>query len=674
MSRKHSHTPLYSGEIKKTRKGSAFLIREDGPDIFIDAKDLNGAMNGDIVSCDLLPKVYWRKNPEGIVDHILKRARREISGTLQRRGKTIFVRTSAKQGREMIQIMRGNTLGARPGDKVTCEIIHYPASSREHPIARVREILARRDDPLAELTLSLHSMGIRVDFPDAAEQAAKEWETEDPTDAASRDPFREDLRDLTLITIDGASSKDLDDAVSCEKLDRSHWRLGVHIADVAHYVAEGSPLDEEAFQRGTSVYPVNKVIPMLPTSLSNGICSLFEGADRLALSCFMVIDDNGNIENHKIVESLIRSSARMVYDDVSDILEKQDEELTDRYLSYHGRNIVHLLHDLRDVSEVLNARRTRKGSLDFDIEEPDILYNEQGEPVSIRPASRRIAERLIEECMLAANQTVAGHFHHLDAPFVYRVHERPDADRIRALKDLLQSKGFTLSDDPEKIKPRSLSAILDQTAATSLQVIVNTVMLQAMSKARYSPECEGHFALAFQEYCHFTSPIRRYPDLMIHRIVKTYLHHQADRKWIQRMRNVVEEVSDQSSAAERAAIEAERDMEKVAMATYMKKRIGDTSDGIISGVSDFGIYVRLPNTVEGMIRLDSLSDDYYEYDEAHFQLVGRRHGRIFALGESVQIMVTDADPEERQITFRLLDSERSKRQGPESPKDRRRQV
>lgn len=457
------------------------------------------------------------------------------------------------------------------------------------------------------------------------------------------------MRDRTIITIDGASAKDLDDGVSVEKLENGNFLLGVHIADVSHYVHADGNLDKEALKRGNSVYLLTRVVPMLPKVLSNGICSLNPLVDRLTLSCEMEIDGQGNVVRHEIFESIINSKARMVYDDVSDILENEDEELVKKYAFIYEDLLL-----MGQLAEILRAKRKEKGSLDFDFDEAEILLDENEVPVEIGISERRTANRLIEEFMLAANQTVAEHFFWMEYPFVYRVHEKPDTEKIAALKAFLASFGINLPGNPDNIHPKMLGEILEQVAGEPYENIVSTVILRSMKKAFYSTECEGHFGLAFKYYCHFTSPIRRYPDLMIHRIIKASITGQAGEKALQKFKTDAEIAAENSSLTERKAQEMEREVVKMKKAQYMEGRVGEIYDGVISGVTNFGIYVELPNTVEGMVRLDSLKDDFYDFEEGKYRVIGRQTRKIYALGDRVRIVVLRASREERQIDFAMV--------------------
>lgn len=656
MSRKKKSRAL-QGCLDKTKSGNGFVIMEDGEDIFIDQDNMKGAMNGDLVQVDLLPEIYWDRRPEGLIDRILNRAQEDVVGTYRRIGKNGVVIPVAKKERDGVFI-KGRANGkAKDGDKVLARITRYPARPGENAEGKIIDVIARKGAAGAEIKALIRSAGLHEQFPSPceAEAAACAQTTPDENDLS----VRRDLRDDIILTIDGADSKDLDDAVSVKKLENGNWLLGVHIADVSHYVKDRSRLDREARKRGNSVYLLTRVIPMLPKSLSNGICSLFEGADRLTLSCEMEIRPDGEIIRHEIFESIIRSKARMVYDDVSDMLEDDNCPYIRQYSDYHGFNIYAALKEMEKLAAALNRRRMDQGSIDFDHEEPEIILDNQENPIDIHPADRRVANRMIEEFMLAANKTVAEHFSRLHVPFVYRVHEQPDAVKIEEMKHFLSFFGITLHTKKGELAPSELSRILNLAKGKPYENIVSTVLLRSMTKAFYSPECTGHYALAFPYYCHFTSPIRRYPDLMIHRIIKLILNGGKNELRRKSWTSDVQDVSDHSSETERAAQELERDVDKLKMAQYMKQFIGNEYSGIISGVTEFGIYVQLENTVEGLVPISTMNDDYYNYEESRYRLIGSSTNKIFALGDPVRICVSDARPEERQIDFQIVNPDES---------------
>ena len=623
----HSAQEPITGIIEKHARGFAFLRREEGADIFIAPDNLGGAMNGDTAQVELLPPYLWTKSKEGIVVKILERATKEVVGTFQKKKGFGFVVPDDRKLTEDIYIKKDAFRSAANGDKVVAKITQYP--DKQHRLeGKITEIVARKGETGSDVLSLIRGYGLFQTFPSRVNAEAKARGREKITDEEIA--RRLDLRSKNIFTIDGPDAKDLDDAVSIERLANGNYRLGVHIADVSHYVEEDGWLDKEALKRGTSVYLLNRVVPMLPKGLSNGICSLNEGEDRLTLSCFMEIDAQGEVVHHELAESVINSKARMVYDDVSELLEHETPALRAKYAP--------LLADIRAMGElarVLRDKRKQRGSLDFDFAESEIVLDAHEHPIAICPAERRSANRLIEEFMLIANETVAEHFYWMNYPFVYRVHEKPDPEKMMDLKAFLMNFGIHLKGNPDNIYPKTLADIIDTIADEPYEAVVNRVILRTMKKAYYSPECDGHFGLAFRYYCHFTSPIRRYPDLMIHRVIKAAINNRMTEAKLKKYRHDVQEAAEISSRTERKAQELEREVEKLKKCEYMLDHIGEEYDGIVSGVTEFGVYVELPNTVEGMVFARDLR-------------------RPYQLGEQVRIRVLDARPAERQIDFAML--------------------
>lgn len=452
-----------------------------------------------------------------------------------------------------------------------------------------------------------------------------------------------------MVTIDGDDTKDIDDAVSLTK-EGANFELGVHIADVSHYVSEGSALDDEAQKRGTSCYPLDRVIPMLPTQLSNGICSLNEGVDRLAMSCFMTINPQGEMIDHRIVESVIRTDHSMTYGDVNRIITDKDPELTAKY-----SDVADMLISMHEVAKLLRHRRKERGSVDFDLPETKIELDEKGHPVSVRPHERNNATRLIEDFMLAANETVAEHFYWAETPFVYRIHEKPDMDKIRKLELFIRNFGYGIKVRDDEVHPRELQKLLAGIEDTPEESLISRLTLRSMQRAKYSMSCEGHFGLALRYYCHFTSPIRRYPDLQIHRIIKEYINGRLDEDRISRYESILGNVCHHSSVRERMADEAERECDKLKKAEYMQDHIGEVFEGVISGVTNWGIYVELPNTVEGLVHISKIEGDYFVYNEDNYELVGTATGRRYELGMPVRVVCNMVDTELRTVDFILAD-------------------
>ena len=644
--KKKKKRPEIAGTLSKHKRGFGFVRTEDGEgDIYISARSIHGAMDGDRVLVDLIPQALWGSSREGIIIKILQRNTEEVAGTFEKSKKFGFVIPDGKKGGEDIFVRKKDFSGAQRGDKVLVRITKYPDKENSAE-GKIVEIISRNGQAGGDIKALARSYGLRETFPSRANAEAKAVSREG---IHSRDlEGRRDLRNKTIITIDGADSKDFDDAVSVEMLPGGNYLLGVHIADVSHYVAEDGYLDREALKRGNSVYLIDQVIPMLPKSLSNGICSLNPDEDRLTLSVDMEVTPQGEVVSHDIYESVIHSKERMVYSEVSDMLEKKDDSLVKKY-----RDIFEDLLIMNKLAGILREKREARGSLDFDFDEAYIRLDSSGAAVSVDIAERRTANKLIEEFMRLANQTVAEHFFWMEVPFIYRVHEAPTLRKMEEFRTFLRGFGLSVKGMAGSVHPRTLNEILKSVEGKSYENVVNTVMLRSMQKAYYGTECDGHFGLALNYYCHFTSPIRRYPDLFIHRVIKACLHGTLDADSMEHFRKKAQEAADTASATERTAIELEREVEKMKKAEYMADRIGARYDGIISGVTGFGIYVQLENTVEGMIRLDTLLDDYYIHEPEKYRLIGERTGRVYGLGQSVRIQVDSVDIENREINFRI---------------------
>lgn len=650
MSRKNrkKQRPAVTGILSKHKKGFGFVIPDEGSfdrDIFISPSDMNGAMEGDRVEVDLIPEYLWEQSPQGIITRVTDRKLKEVAGFFDKGKKFGFVVPVDRKHNEDIYIPKKAFSGAKNGDIVVAAITGYP-DRKNNAEGKITGILARAGEPGGDIKAIIRQRELFFTFPSKAAAQAKAISK---AGVGEQDMAgRRDLRGENIITIDGADSKDFDDAVSVKRLDNGNFLLGVHIADVSHYIGEDSPLDKEALKRGNSVYIINQVVPMLPKELSNGICSLNEGEDRLTLSVDMEITPEGDITEHNIYESVIRSKHRMVYTDVSDIIENDDRELAAKY-----SDIYDMLMDMKELAQILRSKREAAGSLDFDLDEAYITLDEKGVPVSVNLCERRTANRMIEEFMLAANKTVAEQFFWLELPFVYRVHEKPDAEKMQEFRTFLMGLSIRLKGEGGNIHPKALNEVLEQVAGTSYENVVNTVMLRSMKKAFYSTECEGHFGLSMKYYCHFTSPIRRYPDLIIHRIIKEYLHGGIDDERIAVLSKKTQEAAETSSVTERAAIELERDVEKMKKAQYMSYHIGESFEGVISGITGYGMYVELENTIEGLVRLDRMYDDYYDAYPEQYRIVGQRTNKVYSLGQRVSIIVSDADYYEGTIDFRL---------------------
>ncbi len=537
-------------------------------------------------------------------------------------------------------------MDAEDDDKVVVQITKW-AEGKRNPVGKVIEVLGKADDPDVDILAIMRKYQLSDVFPKKVMRQVRGIDQEIGPESLVG---RRDLRDACVITIDGADSKDLDDAITIEKLANGNYRLGVHIADVSHYVPEGSRLDKEAIKRGTSVYLVDRVIPMLPKELSNGICSLHPDVDRLTMSCTMDIDDKGNVVHHELYPSVIRSKYRLTYGVVSDILEGVPDAEIDKYQS-----ILPMLNDMQALCDILRARRDKRGAIDFDFKESTIVLDEDGVPTQIKPRERRIANRMIEEFMIIANETVAEHIYWLELPFVYRVHEEPSPDKIEDFNAFIHKFGHRLTATPDELRPKEVQRLLNKVAEAKEKPIVHKLMLRALKQARYAPECEGHFGLAAKYYCHFTSPIRRYPDLQIHRIIKAMLAGEIDGAYTEKLKQTVDIVSVASSESERIAERAERETDDIKKAQYMQGFIGERFEGMVAGVTSFGVFVELDNTVEGLALLSQMDDDYYHFDEQRLMVVGESTGNTYTIGDRVRVVVDSVDVTHGDIDFEIIE-------------------
>ncbi len=633
-------------------KGFGFVSVEDREeDIYIGESDTKDAFLGDTVQVGLKGQPDGKRQ-EGVILQVLSHGVTEVVGTFEKSKSFGFVVPDNQRITRDIFIPLEHTRGAVSGHKVVVELTDYGAG-RKSPEGRVIEILGHSNDPGTDILSIVRAYQIPIEFSEKvlnqAERIAK------PVSEADRQG-RLDLRQEVCVTIDGEDAKDLDDAVSVRK-EGENYVLSVHIADVANYVQENSALDWEAFERGTSVYLVDRVIPMLPHALSNGICSLNAGEDRLALSCIMTIDSRGKIIDHTIAETVIRVARRMTYTSVNRILEDRDAADRREYAA-----LVPMFEEMKELAELLRRRRRKRGSIDFDFPETKILLDEAGKPVEIRPYERNSATRIIEDFMLAANETVAADYYWQAQPFVYRVHEKPDAKRLHKLALFLKNFGYSLHTGGDEVHPGEIQKLLDRLEGTPEEAMLSRLTLRAMQKAKYSTDCSGHFGLAAEQYCHFTSPIRRYPDLQIHRIIKENLRGRLLGGRVEHYEAILPEAAKHASETERRADEAERETEKLKKVEFMEQHIGEIFEGVISGITQYGLYVELANTVEGLVHVNSLEDDYYEYVEHAYELRGQRSGLVYRLGQRVKIRVKGTDRFLRTIDFQLaMNSEDSER-------------
>lgn len=639
---------LIAGRLQVHPKGFGFLIPEDTelPDLYIHSNDLHGAMNGDIVLGRITGKMGGKL--EGEIVRILRRSNTQVVGTFQSYGTYAFVIVDDKRITRDIFIPQEKFLGAVTGHKVVVNLVKFPEGARAAVEGEVVEILGHKDDPGVDILSVIRKYQLPESFPD--DVLAEADLVPDEIDESELEG-RRDLRGLRTVTIDGEDAKDLDDAVQVERLANGNILLRVSIADVGYYVPEHSPLDREAYNRGCSVYLVDRVIPMLPPRLSNGICSLNPQVDRLTMTCEMEFDESARVVRYDIYPSVIRSVERMTYTNVRKILLEKDPEVRERY-----KELVPDFELMEELAMRLRGARMARGAIDFDFAEAKILVDENGKPYDIVKRERTIAEMIIEEFMLAANETVAQHFRWLNVPFLYRIHEDPDSEKLMHFIAFVANFGYVVRGRGNRVHPRALQSLLEEIRGTREETVISTVLLRSMKQAKYSHESLGHFGLASEFYTHFTSPIRRYPDLVIHRIIREVLvegglSEERRAELAERM----EDIARQSSERERIAVEAERETDNLKKAEFMLDKIGEEFEGIISNITSFGMFVQLPNTVEGLIRLSDLTDDYYHYHEMQHALIGERTSRIYRIGDEVKVRVARVNMDERTVDFEMVD-------------------
>ncbi|NHM32345.1 ribonuclease R [Neobacillus terrae] len=652
---------LIRGKLTGHAKGFAFVIPDElgMDDIFIPPNETNNAMHGDTVLARVSTETSGQRR-EGSIVRILERGIQQIVGTYTESKNFGFVLPDDKKFTSDIFIPKSASKGAVEGHKVVVKLTTYP-EGRKSAEGEVVEILGHKNDPGVDILSVIHKHGLPLAFPDEVLEQANETPDEiDESELANR----RDLRGQTIVTIDGEDAKDLDDAVTVTKLENGNYKLGVHIADVSYYVTEGSPIDVEAEERGTSVYLVDRVIPMIPHRLSNGICSLNPKVNRLTLSCDMEITPEGTVVNHEIFQSVIKTTERMTYNDVNKILVDKDEETRSRYEA-----LVPMFELMEELASILRGKRMNRGAIDFDFKESKVLVDEEGKPSDVVLRERSVAERLIEEFMLAANETVAEHFHWMEVPFIYRIHEDPKEDKLRRFFEFITNFGYIVKGTANNVHPRALQEIIEEVQGKPEEMVVSTVMLRSMQQAKYYPESLGHFGLSTEFYTHFTSPIRRYPDLIVHRLIRTYLiegklNEAVRAKWNARL----PEIADHTSKMERRAVDAERETDELKKAEYMEDKIGEEYDGIISSVTNFGMFVELPNTIEGLVHVSYMTDDYYRFDERQFAMIGERTGNVFRIGDEITVRVVKVNKDERSIDFEIVGMKGKRPERPLAPK------
>lgn len=650
-----------TGIFSCTKKGFGFIRPDDeSSDLFVAARNKKDAFHKDRVRFEVIREETDDQNREAVITEVIERSFTELVGTFTESGKFGFVKPDLANIGTDIFIPGRKSLNAKTDDKVLVKMVNYGGGDKR-PEGQIIEIIGRKGEPGVDVLSVIRGRGVPVEFSDEALRQAKAL-----PDRVSEDEIagREDFRDVLTVTIDGEHTKDFDDAVSLTK-EGDIYRLGIHIADVTHYVKQGDAIDKDAVIRGTSVYPVDRVVPMIPEKLSVGICSLVQGEDRLTLSCIMDFDKNGELKKSYIAETVINVDRRMTYPQVAALLDNPDESFGEY------ADVLPMLQDMKRLTDFFRDKKTDRGAIDFEIPEPEITLDDQGHPIDIRARERDTATMIIEELMLKANETVARTVslseEWKDVPIVYRSHEKPDEDRIEYLRNLVWSLGHKFNVDMKDIKPTDIQSLLKGAQGSKEEQLITTVTLRCMKRAMYStadrvvkegePDSwtvEGHFGLAADYYCHFTSPIRRYPDLINHRIIKRHLHGRLTQKDITDLRRNLPELAQHICETEHRAIDTERDSCRIKMAEYMKEREGQVFDGTVSSFTGWGIYITLPNAIEGMVPISSLEDGYYVFDEENMVMRREDGGRVFHIGDEVQVRVTLADPELRIIDFEFV--------------------
>ncbi|EMF0147799.1 ribonuclease R [Enterococcus hirae] len=652
---------LIEGTFRANERGFGFVtIDPEEDDIYIPKEATGYAMDGDTVAIDIIKTAdtAMDRGAEGKVVEIRKRATTQLAGefvayTEEEISETDLYGVVIPKDKKLNQFkVYAAAEGIRPvdGSIVMVELTNYPEKNYATSLEGiVKQVIGHKNDPGMDILSIVVSNGIPTKFPDdVLAEADQVPDTINEKDLVGR----RDLREQLIVTIDGEDARDLDDAVTVKKLANGNYFLGVHIADVSNYVTEGSQLDREAYERGTSVYLTDRVIPMIPQRLSNGICSLNPHVPRLTMSCEMEIDPNGQVVSHDIFPSVIQTTERMTYTAVNQILEEQDEQVMERY-----KQLVPMFQEMQELHQILEEMRIRRGAISFEDREAKILVEQDGQPTDILLRSRGVGERLIESFMLAANETVAEHFNKRNFPFIYRIHEQPKEEKMQRFFDFASALGIVVRGTKGTITPKDLQKVIENVEdKPESSAVINTMLLRSMQQARYSEDNFGHYGLAAEYYTHFTSPIRRYPDLIVHRLIRSYGQDPSEANqtyW----ENELPEIAEHSSKMERRAVEAEREVDAMKKAEYMMDKVGEEFEGIISSVVKFGLFIELPNTIEGLIHINELKQDYFHFIENHLALVGERTGLTFKIGQKVRVKVIKAAPEERAIDFELIDAE-----------------
>ena len=643
-----SSLSMFKGKVQMNKKGFAFIQLEDEEEVFVPAGKLHGALNNDIVMVRILSENF-DSNPDGEVVSIIERGTTKVVGLIAKQGQQIFLKSDDPKFADRVIINSNKTMGAVVGHKVVVEITDYGTPVK----GDVVKIIGHKNDPGVDIQSVIERYDVDVEF---SEDVYKEVERIPSVVLESELEGRRDLRHMQIATIDGDDAKDLDDAISIYKDHNGHYHLGVHIADVSHYVKEGTALDNSAVERGTSIYLVDRVIPMLPHKLSNGICSLNPDVDRLTVSCLMEIDPYGNVIDHEIVPSVIHSKLRMTYSNANKVLNR--EPFPKEYADF-----VSFLETANELRRVLRHKRDLAGAIDFDTKEAKVVLNEKGKVKDIVLRERGDAEKLIEEMMLVANETVAQHMRWLELPYIYRIHEKPLTKKLQKLQTTLSPLGYHLKGSLDDVHPKALQALLNSSKGKPEHSLVSMMVLRSMSKAKYSEECLGHFGLADEYYSHFTSPIRRYPDLLGHRLLHKFLFDgKTDTETVNHYEAKVPQLAKSSSDRELVAVDMERDVEDMKKAEYMLSHIGEEFEGMISSVTRFGFFVELDNTIEGLVHISELKGDYYEYDDFKNRLVGQKTGKVYQLLDPVSVRCVRANKTEGNIDFEVIEGRIKKKE------------
>ena len=635
---------LSRGIIKLSQRGYGILLPDnhEEPELFVYGRDLNGAMHGDRVMVRIHHRHTSNGRPEGEVIRVINRANKELVGTFEKGKQSSVVIPDDVRQIYPIYVRPGAKLKVKNGDKVAVSITNWP-DKKKYPEGKITQVFGKKGTPGMDVQIVIKKHNLREKFPRAVLDEAKELNQPISAEEIAK---RRDLRDLRMVTIDGEDAKDLDDAVSIERISQG-YRLGVHIADVSYYVKQNSRIDKEAFARGTSVYLIDQVLPMLPRELSNGICSLNAGEDRLAVTCMMDIDAKGRVKNYELFKSAICVDRRMTYTAINKILQDHDKKTMKEY-----RELVDDFQLMKELADIIRNERETRGALDFDFPETKVTVDERGFPIDIRPDTRGVGEMIIEDFMIRANETVAEHMFRQEVPILYRVHEKPDSESLNSLNTVLKVFGYRIEEG--KVHPQVVQKLLREIKGKPQEPLISMMVLRSMKHARYVNQALGHFGLASEFYCHFTSPIRRYPDLIVHRVLTLLLEGKMKGKRRQSFQSRMGKFGEHCTEQEVRAEEAERELVDIKKAQYMEQFVGEIFTTRIVSVQAFGFFVQLPNTIEGLVHISSIADDYYDFNDRDYTLKGRHGGKKYSIGDEVKVQLVRVDTDSAQIDFELV--------------------